>query len=302
MFYNYGLVEIVTPKINKKKVFFVILIVVLIIALSIFGAIKYSQNVHNKKEEELKEIENQKIIEEAKRIQEEQERERLKRLKNSEPFTEQQMQSIENIYNSENKRVFLTFDDGPTKTVTPGLLDLLKQENIKVTFFVLGNRAKANPELIQREFNEGHYIANHGYSHKYSQIYQNEQNVLDEYNYTEQCIQEALQNPDYHSKVFRYPGGSNGGYYHKIKAASKELLRQNGIVYLDWNSLSKDAEGAKTKEDLVQNVIETVGEKTSVVILMHDSSDKILTYESLPDVINYLRANGYEFKTLYDIL
>lgn len=66
--------------------------------------------------------------------------------------------------------------------------------------------------------------------------------------------------------------------------------------------MSKDAEGAHTKEMLLENVIQTVGNKQSVVILMHDAADKILTYETLPSVIQYLRENGYSFKSLYDIL
>lgn len=300
MFYNCEIVE-VKQKLNKKKVFFLILIVLIIVGLSIYSAIKTAeyQNEKQMKIEQAK-IEEQRKIEEE-RIAEEARKEREK-LKNANPFTEEQMQAIENIYSSEEKRVFLTFDDGPTQAVTPYILDLLKQENIKATFFVLGNRAKANTELIKREFDEGHYIANHGYTHKYSQIYQNSQTVLDEYNYAEQCIQEALNNPNYHSKVFRFPGGSQGGYYKTIKKEAKQFLRQNGIVSLDWNSLSRDAEGAKTKEELLQNIIDTVGNKQSVVILMHDASDKILTYESLPDIIKYLRDNGYTFKTLYDIL
>ena len=118
------------------------------------------------------------------------------------------MENVSNLIKGKEKIAYLTFDDGPSKTVTPLLLDLLKQENIKATFFVLGNRAKSNPDLIKREFEEGHYIANHGYTHKYSSIYTNSQTVLDEYNYTESCIQEALANPDYHSRVFRFPGGS----------------------------------------------------------------------------------------------
>ena len=93
-----------------------------------------------------------------------------------------------------------------------------------------------------------------------------------------------------------------GGYYKDIKKEAKGYLRQNGIVSLDWNSLSKDAEGANTKEMLLENVIQTVGNKQSVVILMHDAADKILTYETLPSVIQYLRDNGYSFKSLYDIL
>lgn len=301
MLYNYELIE-VKPKLNKKKVFFLILIVLIIIGLSIYSAIKTAEY----QDEKQMEIEQARIEEEQRRLEEEriaeEARKEAEKLKNANAFTEEQMQAIENIYSSEEKRVFLTFDDGPTQAVTPYILDLLKQENIKATFFVLGNRAKANPELIRREFDEGHYIANHGYTHKYSQIYQNSQTVLDEYNYAEQCIQEALGNPNYHSKVFRFPGGSVGGYYHTIKKEAKQFLRQNGIVSLDWNSLSRDAEGAKTKETLLQNVIDTVGNKQSVVILMHDASDKILTYETLPDIIKYLRDNGYTFKTLYDIL
>lgn len=301
MLYNYGLVE-VKQKLSKKKIFFYILIVFVII-LSICSAIilaKY-QYEKQKTEQMLKE---QAKLEEERKIEEERLKQELKRAKNENPFSEEQMQSIENIYTplENEKRVFLTFDDGPTQAVTPYILDLLKQENIKATFFVLGNRVKANPELIKREFEEGHYIANHGFTHKYSQIYQNAQTVLDEYNYTEGCIQEALNNPNYHSKVFRFPGGSKGGYYATIKEQAKQTLRENGIVSLDWNCLSKDAEGAKTKEELLQNVIDTIGQKQSVVILMHDASDKILTHETLPDIIQYLRDNGYQFKTLYDIL
>ena len=93
-----------------------------------------------------------------------------------------------------------------------------------------------------------------------------------------------------------------GGYYKNIKKDAKAYLRQNGIVSLDWNSLSKDAEGAHTKETLLQSVIDTVGSKQSVVILMHDAGDKILTYEALPEIISYLREQGYTFKNFYSII
>ena len=156
--------------------------------------------------------------------------------------------------------------------------------------------------MIQREYNEGHYIANHGYTHRYSQIYQNEQTVLDEYNYTNDAIREALNKPNYNSGVFRFPGGSNGGPYDDVKQVAKQYLRDNSIASLDWNCLSRDAEGANTKEELFENVLDTLVEKQNVVILMHDASDKILTYEILPDIINYLRENGYKFMNLYDII
>ena len=304
------------PKINKKKVFYVALAVLFMIGISIYSGIKAAEYESEKNKEQIAKIEKEEQIkkeqEEQARIQAEEqeklEKEKLEQQariqKTTNAFSEEQLQAVEDIYSvpEGEKRVFLTFDDGPTQAVTPFILDLLKQENIKATFFVLGNRVKSNPELIKREFEEGHYIANHGYTHKYSAIYQNPQTVLDEYNYTEQCIQEALGNNSFRSKVFRFPGGSNGGYYNSIKQQAKALLKENNIVHLDWNCLSKDAEGANTKEQLLQNVIDTAGEKQSLVILMHDAADKILTYETLPDVINYLKQNGYTFMSLYDIL
>ena len=85
---------------------------------------------------------------------------------------------INNIYKSDEKIAYLTFDDGPSKEITPKILDVLKAEDVTATFFVLGSRVELNPSLVQREFNEGHFIANHGYSHKYSQIYSSVENII----------------------------------------------------------------------------------------------------------------------------
>ena len=71
---------------------------------------------------------------------------------------------ITDIYYSDEKVAYLTFDDGPSKNITPQILDILKQENIPATFFVLGSRVELNPDVLKREYEEGHYIANHGYS------------------------------------------------------------------------------------------------------------------------------------------
>ena len=94
----------------------------------------------------------------------------------------------------------------------------------------------------------------------------------------------------------------NGEKLGQGKETVKALLKENGVVHLDWNCLSQDAAGAHTKEALLQNVKDTMGEKDSLVILMHDSSDKILTYEMLSDLINLLRDKGYKFENIYDLL
>ena len=210
---------------------------------------------------------------------------------------------INNIYNGEEgKRVFLTFDDGPTEEVTPYILDILDKYNIKATFFVLGNRVKANPEILKREYDSGHYIANHGYSHKYSKIYKSASSVLDEYNKTEDAIKTVLGDETYSSNLFRFPGGAYGGPYEKIKKKARKLLNEKGIAYLDWSALTYDAGGAKTKKEILKNLKETMNGWDNVVILMHDSADKKITYETLEDVIEYLQEKGYAFKNIYDLI
>ena len=217
-------------------------------------------------------------------------------------YTDIGKDKMNNIYKSEEKIAYLTFDDGPSNTVTPLILDLLKKENIKATFFVLGSRIEFFPKLVKREYKEGHFIANHGYSHVYKSIYSSPQAVVDEYLKTEDLIKQAIEIPEYNSHLFRFPGGSYGGSYSEIKNQAIELLSQNNIEFINWNALTNDSAGANTKEALMQNLIHTVGDKKNVVILMHDAGDKILTYETLPDVINYLREKGYTFKNFYSIM
>ena len=211
--------------------------------------------------------------------------------------------TIDNIYNGEEgKRVFLTFDDGPTKEVTPHILDILKEYNIKATFFVLGTYAKKNPDIIKRAYDEGHYIANHGYSHKYGTIYKSANTVLEEYNKTEEIIKDALNDESYSSHLFRFPGGSHGGPYENIKKQARNKLKEEGIAYLDWSALTYDAIGVNSKEKILENLKSTINGWNNVVVLMHDAADKQITYESLEDIIKYLQKEGYAFKNIYDLI
>lgn len=290
------LIKIENKKLNKKRVALVVIIIVLIIifCIALFLCLK-----NNKKESKASDnIENLVQIENT---VEENEVEEPKY--NFEPLNVEEFERFDSIYKaSDPKRVFLTFDDGPTNQVTPYILDLLKNEDIKASFFVLGNRVDANPELVKREYEEGHFIGNHGYTHKYSAIYASADTVMEEYYRTNQSIRDAIGNQDYNSLAFRFPGGSVGGYYDSLKKATKQVLREKGIASVDWNALIGDSEGLNTKEKLISRFYETVQNQNSVVLLMHDAADKILTYEVLPEIISYFRENGYEFKSLYDVI
>lgn len=279
----------VKPRLNVKKVVIITIVLILIISLIstaiFFGVRQYNKNLSiierdilakNRPAHELFYSDNakqNKIVE-----------------------------RVSHIYNSDYKRVFLTFDDGPSKSVTIPILDILKQNNVKATFFVLGSNAERYPEIVKRAYQEGHYIANHSFTHVYSNIYSSPQAVLDEYNRTEIAIKNAIGDQTYNSRVFRFPGGTSGGKYANIKAEAVNLLNQNNVAHLDWNALTADAAGLDNVNDMMNYVETTMGNKNSVVILMHDIGTKKSTYELLPQLIQALKEKGYVFENIYDIL
>ncbi len=285
-------------QLNIKKV-----IIVIILILTVIGLIITVQNVteiikqHKVYEQYEAQILALKKQEEDKLAQiEKRKQEKMPKL------TEEGRKNIEKIYHSETKRAFLTFDDGPS-SVTPTILEVLKQENVKATFFVLGSNVKQRPEMVKRIYEEGHYLANHGYTHIYSSIYASPQAVLEEFKQCNEAVRDAIGVPEYHSHLFRYPGGLTGGKYAEIKNEAKELLLQNDIVNVDWNALTGDAETKEpTIEYEIKKIQETVANKSSVVILLHDAQAKKVTAEALPQLISYLREKGYEFKNFYEII
>ena len=231
--------------------------------------------------------------------QEELERKRQEKLPK---LTEAGIENMNHIYSSDTKRAFLTFDDGPSSN-TNQILDILNERGIKATFFVLGSNVEKKPEVVKKMYDDGHFIANHGYSHVYETIYQSPQAVLDEYNKCNQVVRDAIGEQEYNSHLFRFPGGLVGGKYADIKHQANDLLLQNNIVHVDWNALNGDSETTSpTIEYEMQRIQETVGDKQSVVILMHDAQAKKVTVEALPSIIDYLKGQGYEFKNFYEII
>lgn len=239
--------------------------------------------------------EQQRQLEKA-QYQEKIEKERLPNL------TQEGKDNIKNIYHSETKRAFLTFDDGPSQN-TEKILQTLKEQNIKATFFVLGARVEAMPEQVKKIYEEGHYVANHGYSHIYAKIYCSPEEVLNEYRQCNDAVKKAIGQDSYDSHLFRFPGGYVGGKYAEIKKQAAGILEENGIVHVDWNALTGDAEKVNpTAEYLMNNLQITTNGKNSIVILMHDAAAKTLTADILPQVIQYLREQGYEFYNFYDMI
>lgn len=289
-------------KIDIKKIFIVLIIVIFLIC--VFFTTKNiiiiinEHKAYKQYEAQLNALKHQ-DEERQRKLAEEQER--IKKERNP-VLTDEGRKNIENIYKSDKKVAYLTFDDGPSP-VTESILETLKQEKVKATFFVLGSNIDYRKEMVKRMYDEGHYVANHGYSHVYSKIYASPEAVLEEYNQTNEKIRDAIGNPEYNSHLFRFPGGSVGGKYAELKNQTVTLLEQNEILHIDWNSLTGDSEKVNpTEEYLMDNLQKTTEGKNSLVILMHDAQAKKITAETLPKVIEYLQQQGYSFESFYDII
>lgn len=289
-------------KLNKKKIAILVLCILILICLII--TIKHTitimkgYKIYKQYETQLQSLKYQDEKEQQKKKEEEEKAKQAKIPK----LTEEGKNNVNNIYKSDTKRAFLTFDDGPSE-VTNQILDTLKQEKVKATFFVLGSNVKALPNVVKRIYDEGHYIANHGYSHVYSKIYASPQTVLDEFNQCNDAVKEAIQVPEYNSHLFRFPGGLAGGKHATIKNEANELLKQNEVMHVDWNSLTGDAETNNLSIEFeLQRLRETSEGKNSLVILMHDAQAKKTTADALPNIIAYLKEQGYKFESFYNII
>jgi peptidoglycan/xylan/chitin deacetylase (PgdA/CDA1 family) len=205
------------------------------------------------------------------------------------------------------KVVYLTFDDGPSETVTPQILDILKEENVHATFFLVGkaiDQSDASKNIVKREVAEGNAIGNHTYSHNYNYLYPNGkinlENCMSDIEKTNQSLKDVL-GQDFSTRAMRFPGGHMTWKSKDVKDmdAMDKVLHEKDYHQIDWNSLSQDAEGAhKNAEQLKQEVIKTVSGRQKAIILMHDTYGKEETAKALPEIIRYLKEQGYEFKIM----
>lgn len=193
------------------------------------------------------------------------------------------------------KYAYLTFDDGPSP-ITPKVLEILREKNVKATWFVIGYMVEERPQMLKQIEADGHVIGNHGYSHVYKTIYASADAFGSDIQKGQKVIEEALGH-DMSPLVFRFPGGS----MRKNPEPFVNKLNELGYNYYDWNVLSGDGEVNKpTVEYLKERFLETLGEgKKKALVLMHDTYNKDALIEVLPFIIDTLREDGYEFRTLY---
>lgn len=194
------------------------------------------------------------------------------------------------VHYEKEKIAYLTFDDGPEDENTPAVLDILKENNIKATFYLVGSYVAAYPEVVERIYAEGHAIGNHSYSHVYDDIYASPEALLAELEQTDEQIKAVI---GVRPLILRAPGGSMGQLDDNFWAA----LEQAGYVEHDWNvSIADAAPGNPTAEDFVCNIInQTEDGKQTAVVLMHSSGGHEETVKALPEIIQILKERGYRF-------
>lgn len=187
------------------------------------------------------------------------------------------------------KTVYLTFDDGPSDRVTPKILDVLAEEKVKATFFIIGKNVETRKNLIKREFDEGHTVAVHSYTHKYKEIYSSAESLIKDIDACNEVIKSVTGK---YSSVYRFPGGSYGLSQKFISAVSA-----HGLRYVDWNASTRDAEILNaTPAQLLKAAVTTSASSNYIVLLAHDSTSKSATAEALRDIIKHYKDNGYVFK------
>lgn len=189
------------------------------------------------------------------------------------------------IPNSENK-IYLTFDDGPIPEVTEWVLDLLKSEDIKATFFCIGDNIKKHPEVYKRILTEEHQTGNHTFNHLNGWKTETNQ-YIDNFKL---CETEHLKPNTEHSFLFRPP-------YGKIKPSQSKAIRQFGYKIIMWDVLSYDFDSTISVEKCLENVISNTEQGS--IIVFHDSlkAEKNLKY-ALPKAIQILKNKGFVFDVI----
>jgi cellulose synthase/poly-beta-1,6-N-acetylglucosamine synthase-like glycosyltransferase/spore germination protein YaaH/peptidoglycan/xylan/chitin deacetylase (PgdA/CDA1 family) len=203
---------------------------------------------------------------------------------------------VEGLASSSEKVFTLTFDDGPDPRYTPRILDILKTKHVPATFFVVGSQAEKSPDLLRRMYAEGHDIGNHTYSHK-NELLSSESSLALELNLTQRIIEDTVAHS---TTLFRSPYNADSDLRSREAIDSVERPQQMGYVTVGERVDPRDWE-ARSDNQIVDVVMHD--QNLGKIILLHDGGgDREATIRALPVLIDRLRAQGYRFVSLQQLL
>lgn len=185
------------------------------------------------------------------------------------------------LYYFHPKTMYLTFDDGPSEENTRKVLEILRERNIKATFFLVGENVRQHPEVARQIVEEGHTIGIHCNRHVYDEIYESVEAYLADFQEAYDAVYEVT---GAEVKLFRFPGGSINAYNKEVYEDIIAEMTERGFVYFDWNGSLEDAVSKSTPEQLVRNAVESTLGRKKVVMLAHDIvSNTVSCLEQLID-------------------
>lgn len=197
----------------------------------------------------------------------------------------------------DEKVVYLTFDDGPSRH-TPEVLEILEKYDCKASFFITGMNPNYR-KYIKIAHDQGHTIGLHTYSHNYSQVYSSVDVYFDDLNKIGQLAKDYI---GYVPKYIRFPGGSSNTisrkYTPKIMTKITKMVENQGYSYYDWNAENGDGYSKMSKSEMIRRA--TMSKEKKIMILMHDANGKQNTVDILPTVIEHYQKQGYTFKAIDD--
>lgn len=190
------------------------------------------------------------------------------------------------------KVIYLTFDDGPSTIVSNKILDILKEEKVKATFFVVGYKINGREQVIKRMYDEGHSIGLHTYTHKYRQIYSTDKAFIEEMDKTASEVEKIV---GFSPVVIRFPSGSKK---HLSKDLLEKLHAKDYKIY-DWNlSLSDGIDYNTSPDKLYREATQKCINPDKIFLLAHCDQPNKTTCEALPKIIKYYKNMGYEFRII----
>ena len=165
------------------------------------------------------------------------------------------------------KTMYLTFDDGPFRENTLQVLQVLRERNIKGTFFLVGEYVEKNPDIARQIVEEGHTIGIHCYRHDYHTLYAGADSYLADFEKARQIIFEVT---GVETRMFRFPGGSKNDFNKETRDEIIQAMTDRGYIYYDWNASLEDAVANPKAEQLIANAVDTAMGRQKVILLAHD--------------------------------
>jgi cellulose synthase/poly-beta-1,6-N-acetylglucosamine synthase-like glycosyltransferase/peptidoglycan/xylan/chitin deacetylase (PgdA/CDA1 family)/spore germination protein YaaH len=209
---------------------------------------------------------------------------------------------IDQIGGTKEKKIVLSFDDGPDPRWTPKILDILKEKNALAVFFVVGNEANQHPDILKREYAEGHEVGNHTFTHpKFDEISHTE--LKWQLNLTERLIESTL---GVKSILFRPPYGIDHQPEYAEEVAQLPLAQDMGYLIVgqrvdpdDWSM--PDGKNQMPAKEIVNSVLRQV-DKGNIILLHDGGGERAQTVAALPQIIDALRERGYQFVSVASLL